>query len=212
MIVSHLHKFIFVAIPKTATHAIRQALRPHLHEHDWEQVEHLRSSRIPLEYFKRISHGHQSLSDIKPYLPEDSYRKYFKFGFVRNPYERFISYAFFRFKGNRIFLKSPTESMKLILKNGNHKHDLLLKPQYDFLCNDEDRVDADFIGRFEDIQDNFDEIMLALNLPSSRLNRVNPSTHDSANHYLDQELARMIESKYRSDFEEFYHRKSKILR
>ena len=30
MIISSRHKFIFVAIPKTGTHSVRQALRQHL--------------------------------------------------------------------------------------------------------------------------------------------------------------------------------------
>ena len=30
MIISHLHRFIFVAIPKTGTHSVRRALRAHL--------------------------------------------------------------------------------------------------------------------------------------------------------------------------------------
>ena len=34
MIISHKHRFIFVAVPKTATHAVRKALRPHLGR-DW---------------------------------------------------------------------------------------------------------------------------------------------------------------------------------
>ena len=38
MIISPLHKFIFAAIPKTGTHAVRQALREHMGPQDMEQV------------------------------------------------------------------------------------------------------------------------------------------------------------------------------
>ena len=38
MIISGLHKFIFVAIPKTGTHAVRRALRAHMGPEDSEQV------------------------------------------------------------------------------------------------------------------------------------------------------------------------------
>ena len=38
MIVSHLHRYIFVAMPKTGTHSVRQALREHLGPDGIEQV------------------------------------------------------------------------------------------------------------------------------------------------------------------------------
>ena len=37
MFASHKHKFIFLAVTKTATHAIREALRRHTFEGDREQ-------------------------------------------------------------------------------------------------------------------------------------------------------------------------------
>ena len=37
LIVSHEHKYIFFAVPKTATHTVREALRAHLGADDWEQ-------------------------------------------------------------------------------------------------------------------------------------------------------------------------------
>ena len=38
MIISHEHRFVFTAIPKTGTHSVRQALREHMSEADLEQV------------------------------------------------------------------------------------------------------------------------------------------------------------------------------
>ena len=38
MIVSHAHRYVFVPIPKTGTHAVRQALREHMGPDDIEQV------------------------------------------------------------------------------------------------------------------------------------------------------------------------------
>ena len=38
MIISHQHRFIFAAVPKTGTHSVRQALREHMSEEDIEQV------------------------------------------------------------------------------------------------------------------------------------------------------------------------------
>jgi hypothetical protein len=37
MIFSQSQQFVFFAIPKTGTHAIREVFRPHLGTEDWEQ-------------------------------------------------------------------------------------------------------------------------------------------------------------------------------
>ena len=37
MVVSHRHRFVFFAVPRTGTHAIRAALQPVLGEEDWQQ-------------------------------------------------------------------------------------------------------------------------------------------------------------------------------
>ena len=115
MIVSHKHKFIFIAIPKTATHAIRFALRPHLGNEDWEQVDLFHKSRLPFNDFKNINHGHISAIEAKKVLGEEVWDNYFKFSFVRNPYDRFVSYAFFKKGKSLIFKKNKIEVMKLML-------------------------------------------------------------------------------------------------
>ena len=66
MIISHARKFLFVAIPKTATQAIRRALRPHLHQHDWEQCHLFEPKAFPLEPIAQLRHGHISCAQIKP--------------------------------------------------------------------------------------------------------------------------------------------------
>ncbi len=38
MIISHRHRYIFFAVPKTGTHSVRTALRPYMDEADQEQV------------------------------------------------------------------------------------------------------------------------------------------------------------------------------
>ena len=48
MIVSFLHRFIFVAVPKTGTDSVRQALRPHLGPEDMEQARLLVEKQFPM--------------------------------------------------------------------------------------------------------------------------------------------------------------------
>ena len=47
MIVSHRHRFIFAAVPKTGTHAVRRALREQMGDEDVEQVGLFVNKRFP---------------------------------------------------------------------------------------------------------------------------------------------------------------------
>ena len=70
MIISHRHKFIFFAVPKCATHAIRQALAPLLAAGDWEQQDLFAKRRIPIPAIARLQHGHVSVNQLRLRLLE----------------------------------------------------------------------------------------------------------------------------------------------
>ena len=72
MIISSLHKFIFVAIPKTGTHSVRQALARTHGPDDIEQVGLFVNKRFPIAELARAQHGHLGLQQVRPYLrPEE---------------------------------------------------------------------------------------------------------------------------------------------
>ena len=95
MIISHRHRFIFFAIPKTGTHSIRRALRPHLADTDLEQVGLFENRQFPYPELARLKHGHINVEQIRPALGEACFTEYFKFAFVRNPFDRYVSYCAF---------------------------------------------------------------------------------------------------------------------
>ncbi|NBG66139.1 sulfotransferase family 2 domain-containing protein [Acidiluteibacter ferrifornacis] len=206
VIVSHKYKFIYVAIPKTATHAIRFALRRHLGSDDWEQVDLFHQSRLPYKEFQDITHGHITSSEAKRVLSEEVWDSYFKFTFVRNPFDRFISYAFFRHRSSEIFANNKLGIMKLLFKNPSLGDDILFKPQWNFVTNEFGENIVDFIGRFESLQSDFDAVCQKVGLPQIKLELHNSSEHNNYEHYLDEELIGLISSYYKEDLECFdYH-------
>ena len=54
MIISAKNRFIFAAVPKTGTHAVRQALREHLGPDDLEQVGLFVTKRFPMPELAKI--------------------------------------------------------------------------------------------------------------------------------------------------------------
>ena len=61
MIVSHRHRFIFFAVPRTGTHAIRAAPRSFLGPDGCEQEGLMDRVRSPLPTLAHIRHGHITL-------------------------------------------------------------------------------------------------------------------------------------------------------
>lgn len=204
MIVSHQHRFIFVAVPKTGTHSVRQALREQLGDEDVEQVGLFVDKRFPWEDLAAIRHGHLSLRQVRPYLGEDAFSSYFKFAFVRNPFDRFVSYCAFMLRGGDLFQQRPRDVMRRFLFSDPPEHHILFKPQASLLVGaDGETLLTDSVGRVEDMQGSFDAICARLGIRSRPLDRVNGSRHGDYRQYYDQALIDGVAARYAQDLEFF---------
>ena len=203
MIVSHLHRFIFAAIPKTGTHSVRQALREHLGPDDIEQVGLFVNKRFPYDELAQIKHGHLGLQQVRPFIGEAAFADYFKFAFVRNPFDRFVSYCAFMTRANAAFERNPGAVMRNILFEVRPLHHILFQPQHTLLVDDEGRLLTDTIGRVEDMQASYDAICTRLGIPSAKLGQVNSSKRGDYRAYYDPELIAGVADLYRRDLELF---------
>jgi hypothetical protein len=203
MIISHTHKFVFAAIPKTGTHSVRRALRAHLGEADLEQVGLFVQKRLPFAPLAALGHGHISLEQVRPFLGEEAFDRYLKFAFVRNPFDRFVSYCAFMTRDDGWFLKQPQEAMRHFLFRDRPVDHLLFHPQHTFVCDREGRLMADVIGRVEDMQGSYDALCRRIGIPEASLDRVNSSEHGTWRDYYDDELLEGVAEFYRRDLDLF---------
>ncbi len=204
MIVSHRHRFIFAAVPKTGTHSVRQALREQLGDGDVEQVGLFVNKRFPWEDLAAIQHGHLSLRQVRPYLGADAFGGYFKFAFVRNPFDRFVSYCAFMLRGGDVFQQRPRDAMRQFLFGAPPEHHVLFQPQASLLMDEDGKtLLADAVGRVEDMQGSYDAICARIGIPSRPLDRVNGSSHGDYRRYYDQALLDGVAARYAQDLELF---------
>jgi hypothetical protein len=201
VIISFRHKFIFVAIPKTATHAFRVALRPKLAPNDWEQCVLFEKKFFPVEALKNIGHGHLTCRQVKPFLLPEIWENYLKFCTVRNPFERFVSYCKFVNRDNDLMEKNPLETMKQIISDKITHDKILFRPQVEFITDEDGKLMADYICRFEDLQNDFDKVCEKLNFPKVELQKINATNPANRTEIFDSELREMVEDFYRRDFE-----------
>jgi chondroitin 4-sulfotransferase 11 len=191
MIIDHDKKFVFVAVAKTACTSIH------------------RSFEILIDPPPPIYHMH--LKDIINNNPHT--KDYFKFGFVRNPYDRLVS-AYNDFKNDTghqswafpIQRHATFKDFAMNLHDSPCKEFIHLQPQYDFLDCGGDIV-IDFVGRFESLQRDFNTVQKLLGLEVKKLETHRANSHDHYESYYDEESRQAIYKFYKKDFEAFGYEK-----
>ncbi len=203
MIISHRHKFIFFAVPKTATHTIREALRQHTGPDDWEQQVLFGEQFLPIPQLARLHHGHISAQEIRPHLEAEIWDTYFKFAFVRNPFDRFVSCCFFLNRENPNFEDTAVAFMKERLQRTRFQQRVLVRPQYRQLCTADGEIALDYVGRYEDLQESYNTICERVGLPVSELSKKNTSEHSGYTRYYDDDLRHRVAEFYKEDLRLF---------
>ena len=203
MILSHRHRFIFFAVPKTGTHSLRAALRPHLGDDDWEQCRLFVERHSPVEALASKKHGHLSVRDVRPHLSDEIWRDYFKFAVVRNPWDRFISNAFFAHRRREHFARDPKPRLRRMAEGPRLTERLLSRPQHSFLSDDAGRLAMNHIGYFETLQDSFNEICARIGIAPVPLDSTNRTSHAGYRTYYDDDLKRLVGERYARDAEAF---------
>jgi hypothetical protein len=203
MIISHAHKFIFVAVPKTGTHSVREALRPHLGEADEEQAHLFVEKKLSNPELAALRHGHISLAELRPHIDPAVFESYFKFAFVRNPFDRFVSFCAFVTRREGDFERDAKRVMRHFLFAAPPMKNPVFKPQHHFLVGADGELLTDFIGRVENSQTDYDAVCARLGLPSTELERKNSSQHADYRSYYDQQLIDGVAKLFGRDLELF---------
>lgn len=203
MIISHAHKFVFVAVPKTGTHSIREAMRPQLGPDDEEQARLFLEKRLKNPELAAIGHGHITLASLRQHMDPAAFDSYFKFAFVRNPFDRFVSFCAFFTRKSGAFERDPKTAMRHFLFAAPPMNNMVFQPQNSFVVDEGGSLLSDFIGRVENMQADYDAICDRLDIPSEELGRQNSSQHDDYRSYYDQQLIDGVVKIYGRDLELF---------
>lgn len=200
MIVSHRHRFVFFAVPRTATHAVRVALADTLGPQDWRQEALTERVALPVPALARLGHGHISLRQALAHLPSPICRDYFKFAFVRHPFDRFVSVCAMLNRRDPCYTGRELSFMKSAIARPRFRARVLVRPQVAMLTTPAGDLGLDYLGRFETLQPSFDEACDRIGLGRRRLDVSNAATHGDYRDVFDAELTESVAAFYREDF------------
>ena len=203
-------KAIFIHIPKTGGGSIESALlMAYFNLRRWRGLD---AKRVQNFRKKNYSHPpywtqHFTIEERKKHIPKRRINRYFKFCFVRNPWDRMLSEYFYikkhegcncseddsRLKTFDTYLKSS-----LVCSWPGHA-----QLQKNFVLNSEGNLQVDFVGRFENLQQDFDIVCNKINIPTPKLPHFNETEHGRYTEYYDDETREIVAEKYAQDIEYF---------
>ena len=201
MIVSHRHRFIFFAVPRTASHSVRTALAPHLDAGDWQQQSLEGRQVLPISELARAGHGHIGVRALRPHLTLEQWDGYFKFAIVRHPYDRFVSACAFLNRDNSDFAADPVGWMRAALERPRFQQRLLIRPQVYMLADHAGQLAVDFAGRFEQLPAAIHTVGIRTGLAGLALPHRNRSSREAGISFLTPELRKALYDYYRADFD-----------
>jgi hypothetical protein len=211
MILSNRYRFLYVHIAKTGGTSVRAALRrlqwrdPY-YPAQWlcSRLSHLTGHRIAAKLPR-----HAKIVCAQEMLPKDVFDGLFKFAFVRNPWDLQVS-SWHHLRRERPQLLEGHGSFaaftrwKLDPQRPYQYHlDTAITPQTDYLVDLHGRVLTDYLGRYERLHDDFEQICRTLGVATPALPHKRQATDRERDYrsYYDDDLAEQVARHFARDIE-----------
>ena len=169
-------KFVWFRVAKVATRSIFEVLKKNV---------------------EISKHTHWKIFD------EKKYNDYFKFAFVRNPWDRLVSCYYDKVLKKKLFKKCWDKDfsyfVNYVKKQNLEKADRHLRLQSSLFPPDE----IDFIGRFENLEEDFHYICEKIGLSNIKLPHENITRHKHYTKYYNNETRAIVAEIYAKDIKNF---------
>ncbi len=216
-IFSHQHKFIFVHVAKTGGRSVNHTLARHCDHSERFNTRKLDPNVDVL--------GRRIALEIRPRATSEQWEHYFKFAFVRNPWDRTVS--MFRHLQSAKKMKCQEKvryldeiTSRLNIKPRKFTFEIFVKAilrdrvfdnyhwdkQIHCFTDENNQNMFDFIGRYENLQQDFDLICKRLGFPVVSLPHHNKTRHGHYSSYYSAETERIVGQLYREDVAMFDYR------
>ena len=213
MLISYSHKFIFFHIAKTAGLSIKEVLKDYATE--LEKFKIARPPKIlggkpnPMYEMWQSAVLHAKARDVLKELTEEVYNNFYKFAFIRNPWDWQVSYYHF-------ILKEPThiryemvksmsgfdEYLEWVINTKNPFTKGAPKLQKDIITDIDGKLMVDFVGRYENLAKDFHYICEVLKI-NADLPHINSSGNRDYRLFYNQNTKKIVAENFKEDIDLF---------
>lgn len=213
MLISHTHRFIFFHVAKTGGLSVRAALEAYAQEP--EQFKIKRPPKFKGEKpnpFYEVWEAlllHTTAADARQELPLALFDSYYKFAFVRNPWDWQVSMYHF-------ILKETTHVKHRLVKAMSGFEEYLdwvmatpkpfpkgaCKFQSDAISDAAGNLLVDFVGRYETLTQDFTQVCQTIGI-AAMLPHVNQSNHRDYRAYYNADAKAKVAAHFAADIERF---------
>lgn len=217
--ISKKHKAIFIHISKTAGTSIEQKLG------HFEHLQRGVQDHKPIAYYEEIAKKarFQSLRDslycfragqrhqakiflnqfVRPEISTKEYETFFKFIFVRNTRSR--TYSWYQnikrdeMHKKRLQIPNDCSFYDFISKHLNPKH----FSQLSYITDSKGNIPLDFIGRFENLQEDFDYVCDKIGIQDSSLPELLVSGNNHYTQSYDERTINLVNKLFKEEIDYF---------
>ena len=204
MLISDSHEFIFLRVRKVASTSMKAILLPLCIPGPEGRLAHIKSRmRLEWDYHKYVARAHENIRAVQKRMPKEKFDLYFKFAFVRNPWERLVSeYEF--------ILKSQTHGRHAQVKKlGGFKQFIHMQIprrdayQVNMLCDRQGTLLMDFIGKMENLESDWQTVCDRIGIPVQKLPRKKFIKREHFSKYYNDETRQLVARHWAREIELF---------
>ncbi len=164
--ISDSHRFVFMRMRKVASTSMYDILLEYVNPMPTSRFARIRSrAGLDRDYRKRVYRLHDEFRVAQHLMSAELFDSYFKFAFVRNPWERLVSeYEF--------LLRTPTHGRHVRVSRMKHFREYIEmqipRPdayQINMLTGLNGEIVADFIGKFEQLAEDWQVVCENIGIP-----------------------------------------------
>jgi len=157
-----------------------------------------------------IPFAHKTAQQYRNQIGEKRWQRVFTFTIVRNPWDKVVSHYHYRVMTNQTGLGEATipfdEWVQLAYGDNDpryYNNPRMFMPQTDWITDESGRILVDFVGKFENLQDDFNTICQHIGKSGVPLPHLKKSRRKSYKDYYSSESREIVANWFATDIETF---------
>lgn len=205
ILISYSNKFIFIHIYKNAGTSMLHALQPFGLNPMQKAINRVSKRLLKREFYnQRPWQAHIRSSEIIKKIGKKTFQSYFTFAFVRNPWDWQVSlYSY--------MLKNTRHHQHELVKSLNNFDEYIVwrcreevRFQKDFVCSEDNTILVNYIGRFENLENDFSHVCSQVGIQAS-LPKKNVSNTRPYQDFYNSKTIELVKITFKPDIDLFQY-------